>query len=166
VTGIRHKRCAVVGVARGAFTREILALEPTRLVLVDPWRRHDPDICSNDDGGASDVEVKAWYQEVPCGIGRNDRVEIIRDVSTVAAAQIADRSLDFIYIDPDHRGDGVGVDLRAWWPKVQPGGWLTGHDYEGGPVQNAVTTFCAEQGVKLAFVTQGVNPSWAIQVPG
>jgi glycosyltransferase involved in cell wall biosynthesis len=33
------------------------------------------------------------------------------------------------YIDADHRYESVVSDIQAWWPKVRPGGILSGHDY-------------------------------------
>jgi GT2 family glycosyltransferase len=160
--GIRHKRCAAVGVARGAFAREILALDPARLVLVDQWQQ---DADGHHDRNGSDAECEAWYQEVKRGIGRSDRVEIIRSSCVAAAAQVADRCLDFVYLDVLHSEEAVGMGVRAWWRTVKPGGWVTGHHYQVGAVQRAVAAVCAEQRVSLAFVTRDENPTWAIQVP-
>lgn len=47
-----------------------------------------------------------------------------------AAGEIADRSLDFVFIDADHRYAAVRDDIAAWSPKVRPGGWFGGHDYD------------------------------------
>jgi hypothetical protein len=38
-------------------------------------------------------------------------------------------SVDFCFIDGDHRYASVMADLQAWWPKIKPGGVLAGHDY-------------------------------------
>ncbi len=40
-----------------------------------------------------------------------------------------DESLDFVYIDADHRFDYVMEDLIAWGRKVRKGGIISGHDY-------------------------------------
>lgn len=67
----------------------------------------------------------------------------VRMPSVEAAATYADASLDFVYIDADHLYEGVLADIRAWLPKIKPGGFLAGDDFghaqgsEG--VQQAVT---------------------------
>jgi hypothetical protein len=46
-----------------------------------------------------------------------------------AASQVADGSLDFVFIDADHSYEGVAADIDAWRSKVKAGGLLCGHDY-------------------------------------
>ena len=57
------------------------------------------------------------------------RARILRNTSVAAAATFADASVDFVFIDARHTYDAVSEDLRAWWPKIRPGGILAGHDY-------------------------------------
>jgi predicted O-methyltransferase YrrM len=40
-----------------------------------------------------------------------------------------DDSLDFVFIDGDHRYECVKADIEAWVPKVRSGGIIAGHDY-------------------------------------
>lgn len=54
----------------------------------------------------------------------------IRSHSLDAATRFSDQSLDFVFIDADHGFEAVSADIRAWLPKVKPGGILAGHDYE------------------------------------
>jgi len=58
-----------------------------------------------------------------------DRFELIRADSALAAQKIANASLDFVYIDADHRYGSVLRDLGAWFSKVRDGGIIAGHDY-------------------------------------
>ena len=58
-----------------------------------------------------------------------DRVEYIRKPSLEGARDVADGSLDFVYIDGLHDFDSVMGDILAWAPKVRPGGMISGHDY-------------------------------------
>ena len=50
------------------------------------------------------------------------RFKLARELSTIAAARVAPRSLDFIYLDARHDYKGVAEDLRAWWPALRSGG--------------------------------------------
>jgi hypothetical protein len=56
-------------------------------------------------------------------------VNVIQSTSVEAAARYEDGSLTFVYVDADHAYEAVKADLKAWWPKVKPGGWIGGDDY-------------------------------------
>jgi hypothetical protein len=58
----------------------------------------------------------------------SERVEILRMDSVEAANRVADRSLDFVFIDGDHSHEGCKRDIEAWAAKVKAGGWIGGHD--------------------------------------
>jgi hypothetical protein len=44
--------------------------------------------------------------------------------------QFRDNSIDFLFIDADHRYEGIKTDIYNWFPKVKLGGIISGHDYE------------------------------------
>ena len=73
-----------------------------------------------------------------------DRIEIVRKSSLAAAASFQDVSCDFVFIDASHDYEDVCEDLRAWYPKVKPGGILAGHDYHWPEVHRAVKEFARE----------------------
>lgn len=52
-----------------------------------------------------------------------------RGDSVQMAATYQDTSLDFVFIDGDHRYECVKADIKAWLPKMKRGGILAGHDY-------------------------------------
>lgn len=61
-----------------------------------------------------------------------ERYPVIHKMKTgsiEAASSFEDGSLDFVYIDADHRYESVKRDIKAWLPKVRKGGILAGHDY-------------------------------------
>jgi|APGre2960657444_1045066.scaffolds.fasta_scaffold00584_8 predicted O-methyltransferase YrrM len=43
--------------------------------------------------------------------------------------EIADGSLDFVYIDGDHSYNSCKEDINMWLPKIKQGGIIAGHDY-------------------------------------
>jgi hypothetical protein len=64
---------------------------------------------------------------------RNDKNIIpIRKYSGEAAKLFDDESLDFVYIDADHREEFVQQDILLWLPKVKKSGAIAGHDYGRG----------------------------------
>jgi predicted O-methyltransferase YrrM len=56
-------------------------------------------------------------------------IDIINMESKHASAEIADDSLDFIFIDANHSYNSVLEDITLWTPKVKEGGIISGHDY-------------------------------------
>lgn len=97
-----------VGVREGNFSRFVL--ENTKAVL------HGVDLRVS--GSA-----KKLATEFP---GRH---AIKKDRSPDCAVKFPDASFDFIYVDADHSEAAVSADLRAWWPKLKPGGLFFGDDY-------------------------------------
>lgn len=76
--------------------------------------------------------MDAVYWSVVSRFENDSRVRIYREHSPEAAQVFADGSLDWVYLDGDHTYEGITADLNAWWPKVKPGGLLTGDDCELG----------------------------------
>jgi hypothetical protein len=58
--------------------------------------------------------------------------------SVEAAAQFADDSCDVVWIDGDHSYESCLADIKAWLPKVKPGGYMGGDDWFMEGVQRAV----------------------------
>jgi len=63
----------------------------------------------------------------------------IQRPSLEAAQLYPDNSLDFVFIDAAHDYENVRADILAWYPKVKPGGIISGHDFHHPPVVQAVT---------------------------
>ncbi|MGB0767312.1 MAG: glycosyltransferase, partial [Phycisphaeraceae bacterium] len=98
------------------------------LVGVDPYT-HQPGI--DDATNFTQPEMDRLYDRVLHRLARfGRRFELMRDTSRNAARHFEDGSLDFVYIDADHRFDAVADDLGAWFDKVREGGILAGHDYD------------------------------------
>ena len=112
-----YKVLAEIGVYRGRFTKYLFNTKPTKLYLVDPWRKFSADVFPDyKQYGQKDwddhyLSVKAKYS--------HSNVEIIRATSEEAAKQINPASLDLAYIDGNHTYDFVKKDLKLWAPKVK-----------------------------------------------
>jgi hypothetical protein len=58
-----------------------------------------------------------------------DTIQLVISDSVGAAGLFADGSLSWVHIDARHDYASVAADIKAWAPKVAPGGWLSGDDY-------------------------------------
>lgn len=56
------------------------------------------------------------------------RIRMVSSDTVEAATYFQDRHFDFVFIDADHSTEAVMADIKAWSPKLAPGGVLTGHD--------------------------------------
>jgi len=63
-----------------------------------------------------------------------DYVQIIRgdSQSKETSDLFGDESVAAIFIDGDHSHVGIENDLNNWYPKIKPGGIVSGHDYIWG----------------------------------
>lgn len=86
-----------------------------------------------------EVAAADHYDTVRRNLSPVSIVELVQAPSVDGAAKFADGSCDLVFIDAAHDYDNVLADLRAWWPKVKPGGVFAGHDYSTDaptPVRN------------------------------
>jgi len=122
-------RGAEIGVADGRFSDGLLSAAPNvELIAVDYW----PEGYSTWDGLRWSRELqdanRAAFHAVLARFP--ERLMLIEQPSVSGARRVADGSLDFVFIDADHSYDAVMADIRAWLPKLRPGGFITGHDYD------------------------------------
>ena len=118
---------AEIGVFRGTMARRILDWAmPEKLYLIDPWENtDDPSLAYSMYGSRSPVDMNEVYVQVASDFAAEieaGQVEICRATSEVALAALPDASLDYVYIDGDHRYEGVTSDLELSWTKLRPGG--------------------------------------------
>jgi len=116
---------AELGVARGRFTAHMLgAFRGLHMVAVDLWSvtTGNPQY----ENWPVDEHYDAFLFVCECFPGL---VTLVRSDTAAAATQFADQSFDFVFVDGDHRYEGVRRDIVAWQPKVRLGGMLCGHDY-------------------------------------
>lgn len=86
-----------------------------------------------------------------------------------AAEQFEDNSLDFVHIDASHDYENVLADIKAWYPKVKPGGFITGDDYVsnwGGVIQAVKEYFTGKSVVLLDRGDLTLNKVWLHQKEG
>lgn len=168
----RGGRCVEIGSWQGDFAAQILATtRPAELHVVDPWtfttaygRRWYGGMKAT-----SQADMDAIHDAVRARFAGDPRVRIHRATSQVAAASFPDRFFDWVYIDGNHYEEFVRGDLEGYFPKVRPGGFVTGDDYRWTspeldgrlPVMKAVDEFVDRRGLSLEVI----GSQYIIRVP-
>ena len=62
-----------------------------------------------------------------CGFG--DKIVLIISDSVRSSSLFGNASFEWVHLDARHDYASVKADIEAWLPKVKPGGWLSGDDY-------------------------------------
>jgi glycosyltransferase involved in cell wall biosynthesis len=120
-----YKAGAEVGVQRGRNAWVMLENIPDlKLYLIEPYKDHP----ANRRKWGEHRHEKFKKQAHERLKGRD--VIWLEDFSEIAAYDVPDDSLDFVYIDGEHTWDYVIVDLVTWYRKVRTGGIISGHDFE------------------------------------
>jgi hypothetical protein len=167
---------AEVGVSEGKTSAALLHAFPNlHLTMIDPWATYPADHPYPSSGDrcalrTADQAEGAKRKAVRRTRFAKRRRTILVEDSLRAVAGLADASLDFAFIDADHTYAAVRADVRAWWPKVRPGGVLTGHDYGARRdlkgswgVRRAVDEWARELG--LAVSACGTTHVWSVRKP-
>lgn len=162
---------AEIGVFTGALSSKLLERNDLTLYMVDSWTTSSADseyAKSGDFHAALNQDQQNRYFESARKVVKfaGDKAKIIRKSSVEAAAEIPDGSLDFVFIDADHSYEGCKTDISAWFPKLKPGGLLSGHDYNNVDypcfgVDKAVDEFSERMGLPMEL---GENFTWFIRL--
>jgi Methyltransferase domain len=166
----RNSICAEIGVHEGDFAEEILrSQKPVMLHLIDPWRYEDRREYNEAwyggkaSGGQAVMDnrfrlVKRRFSKRI----RRKQVAVHRGYSSDIVNEFSDDYFDWIYIDGNHLYEYVKQDLELYYPKVKPGGYITGDDYgvEGwwsNGVQKAVDEFVGQLSSRLRLELIGTQ---------
>ena len=79
----------------------------------------------------SQYDVLGTFLHNVAAQGGQSVVRTLVMASEDAARIMRDAAFDLVFIDADHSYAATLQDIRAWLPKVKPGGTLCGHDCEG-----------------------------------
>jgi Methyltransferase domain len=169
-----------VGVFTGFLSLYLLEHHDTLIMHgVDSWvgsedhseaYRATGDVHAN----ATASQARAWQQQALQRLAMlidYGRMALHQCHSLEAAGRFDADSMDLVYLDGDHSYPGVAADIRAWWPKVKPAGWIGGDDlshedprFKFG-VDQAVEEFVAATGLELEIHNGYMNKSWFIRKP-
>jgi hypothetical protein len=161
---------AEIGVFDGVMSSYLLGLrENLRLIMVDSWAS-PPEGDSYFKSGDKKATLpqgefdKAMMRAVDRVKFAGSRTTIVKQSSVVFSEFIADRSLDFIFIDANHSYEAVMNDIGAWSRKVKIGGLLSGHDFSlsernSWGVASAVRQWCSANSLNFEL---GDGDTWFV----
>lgn len=96
-----------------------------RIIAIDPFiDAYDPM-----DGHAMQYPMREVRLRLYHRIMNMGGVQHLNICSDEASSLFEDNSIDFLYIDGNHRYDAVKADIRAFLPKMRMVSILSGHDY-------------------------------------
>ena len=154
------KTCVEIGIGYGLHAREILDnTSLDKLYLVDPMTYYPNDLFCTDVlsyGGfeklVKNIKIHLKKYENKYTWYRSPSLDITNE-------QIPDESVDAIFLDGDHSYEAVSKDLKFWWNKLRPGGWLLGDDYASccPGVTKAVDEFASNNKFTIEFLTRPDN---------
>lgn len=163
-----------VGVLGGRVSQILLRHRPLlTLWMVDLWSLNpSPDYLATGDEWSRVSNVARW--RAIRGRARNNtkfagsRAVLVQADTEAGAMRIPDASLDFAFLDDDHSESGCRRSIAAWYPKIKPGGWIGGHDYEQNRQQRrygvveAADAFAFDRGLT---VETDVDETWFVRLP-
>ena len=117
-----------IGVLEGELSRWILDnLSPKELILSDPWVFIDN---YNDYNNKEQEVQEARYKSVVSMFKDQKNVQVIRKTSGKVLESYEDGYFDLIYMDGDHRLEGVILDLILSYKKLKTGGIMVIDDVD------------------------------------
>ena len=98
------------------------------LFCIDHWRGN---IGTWNIAEIKEKDIYSIFEHNLKALGLWDCITPMRMDSLAASEKFEDDSIDFLFLDADHRYQPFMEDLKAWFPKVKAGGIICGHDCEG-----------------------------------
>jgi predicted O-methyltransferase YrrM len=129
-----------------AICEGLSGVRGARFVAIDPWRRKN--ILTTELFDPGDPDEDHVYNRFLRNTGAYDFVEAMRTTSLEAVKEFDDESVDWVFIDGDHRFEAVRADILSWFPKVRHGGLISGHDYTWFDVRCAVAGHLGPVGLR------------------
>jgi len=129
---IKNGTVIELGCLRGRSTfamAEVCSKHGTRIVTIDNFAGGEAADGSTKAQQQEDIKTQFLENRTACGF--DSTVSLIHGDSSESASSFSDESVDFCFIDADHRPESLQRDIEAWWPKVKRGGQLGGHDWPG-----------------------------------
>lgn len=158
---------AEIGVRFGKNAEQLLDLLPNlTLHMIDRWEKPPAgDSYYNSGDGIADRPAGHLLRARKQCAERIERfgyrAKMITSESAIAAARYPNEFFDFVFVDADHSYEGSKRDSVIWLPKVKPGGYICGHDYNHpkiGEVKKAIDELFGD------LVEIGEDMTWFVKI--
>ena len=160
-----------IGVWRGYYSTSIIkVLNPKTFYGVDPYTLYKG--YTDKPGGMSNPEFNSQtnlnklFWKVKEKFKIYDNAILAREYGNEYANDFEDNSVDFVYLDSNHKYECVKEEIEAWWAKIKIGGILSGHDYKQDSyfgVIPAVDEFVKREKVELNTTDEEFATWWVIK---
>ncbi len=144
---------AEIGVFEGTLTNALLRRIPgLKMYGVDLWENYEDykdDLASLALSGAYEKAVENT---------KGFDCTLIRGWSNEVVKQFEDGSLDFVYIDGNHKFEYAIEDIALWAPKVRKGGIIAGHDYKDWSKTNRWNSMQVKEAVDAYTKVKRITP--------
>ena len=149
---------AEVGVMCGNYSKELYKnLTIKQLYLIDSWDlKYNKNAFDNLKTTCQVMDLKNVY---------------ILKMESQLATQILNLKFDYVYLDNIHSAGYLYKEMGWWWPLINKGGILAGHDYTSKKptrVKAGVELFCKKRNLVYEFSELNKNEKvgdWAIRKP-
>lgn len=150
---VNKAQVAILGVAEGLDSADMLAWGIGKLYMVDVWEQTT---LPGDSSNAQPWHTSNYEQAVERVKKYGDKAVILRGYTTKMNQHVPDNSLDMVYIDACHSYECVKADIEAWVPKLKAGGIVALHDYESSEygVKQAVTEYARSKGLTVNLIPE------------
>lgn len=116
-----YQKGAIIGVWEGRFAETICRHNPeVELLCIDSYAPF---------GGHTASKLQRLMAQAHARMEPYKNVRFLRQESLEAAAEIPDRSLDFVYINGKHEFNPAIMDIIHWASKVRAEGIVSGHGF-------------------------------------
>lgn len=118
---------AEIGVSTGRFSKEICQImSKAKLYCIDSWSAYDG--YAERKGRRGQMALDKHFEETKVRLAPYN-CEIVKALSMDAVKNFKDESLDFVFIDGNHRFEYAINDIAEWSKKIRKGGIISGHDF-------------------------------------
>ena len=114
-----------IGVYKAEFTK-LFAQAGLEIYGIDPWMVYDDFDLMHEN---RKNRQQFLYEHCHRVLDQYPKAHMVRKTSVEALKDFPDGSLDFVYIDGNHKFVYVAEDIYWWSKKVKKGGIISGHDY-------------------------------------
>ncbi len=138
-----YTKGAEIGIWKGQTFFYLLDKFPKLFMIgVDSWtastEKHEKNVDDGISSWKSPEEMAQYEKAVKDKADLYPRATLYHMTSLEAALKVQRESLDFVFIDADHREKSVLDDVHAWRSKVRMGGYIIGHDRQWPSVERAL----------------------------